>query len=245
MMDGWLYVDRQVRGPVRGLERDRSEPGLVRLSLAADLLQDVASLRREVAVDAKALGGRRLVRVLRRRRAGRRVWLDVVDLGPPEQSREDRPGDDWLIIDGHAVGSVAPVRSDVAGRAEAQPGQALGHLTLQVPTDQWRELRCGAEAPLAGIGRTAVEAMDDRPDVAVITPPLVSMLELLDGPDHELAGEPPRVELVRLGQRVRLGLEVFASDWGARQTLVVARVVWAAGLAARPTEAAERSAVLV
>lgn len=221
-MVGWLYIDDNVIAPIRVLEVD-SLTGLITIELAAKFVPNRAALRGQTVIEYRGWKRRRAVRCLGAEQIGSELMIEAVDVGTaePEEAADSHPlgeAEDWLVVDGQA-------RCRVKGfRAGNGPGSLAGHCLFRVPLSDWRDLRIGEGAALACVGSTHDEI--DTGDGS-ITPPLHSARQRKPG-DHA-----PRIELVRLRERLRYNICPIATDWGDDSTLVVCRVYDVEELGAR------------
>lgn len=225
-MVGWLYIDEQVAAPVRVLEIDE-RTGLLSIEVAGKFVPNRAALRGQTVLEYRGWKRRRLVRCLGAEEAGSALLIEAVDLGrldpdeeldPPMGAGQGGAAEDWLAVDSRAVCRVSGTR------VGACPGSVVTHCLFHVPLDDWRDLRIGEGAVLAGLG---VRHADAEVSDGSITPLLHSARDL--PPGHR----PPRVELIRLRERLRYHIHPMATDWGESTTLVVSRVIQSAGLGDR------------
>lgn len=213
-MVGWLYIDERVAAPVRVLEVD-SLTGMISIEIAAKFVPNRAVLRGQTVVEYRGWKRRRVVRCLGAEQIGSELMIEAVDVGTadPEEAAVDHPrgaAEDWLVVDGQARCRVG------AFRAGHGPGSIAGHCLFNVPLTDWRDLRIGEGAVLAGVGISADEV--DANDGS-ITP-------LLHSARERALGEPaPTVEMIRLRERTRYTIAPIATDWGEDSTLVVCRVL--------------------
>lgn len=211
-MVGWLYIEEQVAAPVRVLEIDETT-GLLSIEVAGKFVPNRASLRGQTVLEYRGWKHRRLVRCLGAEEAGSAMLIEAVDLGMvdgvDELDETEGCADDWLIVDGRA-------RCRVQGtRVGACPGSVVTHCVMRVPLEDWRDLRIGDTAVLACVGVPYEQA--DASDGS-ITPVLHAARELSEGRSL------PKIELVRLRERLRYVIQPLATDWGDRSTLVISRV---------------------
>ena len=210
-MVGWLYINDEVAAPLRMLEDD-GPTGILTLEIAARFVPNRTMLRGKTIVEYKNWPERRLLRCLGAERVGNALMIESVEVGPAitEQHSTDNtlgPPEDWLTINNHAYCRVSQLR--ISDRDHP------GHCQFHVALPDWRDLRIGEDAPLAGIGITFPSGQDND---GSITPLLHSAHET---PLNAIA---PRIEIVRLRERQRLTINPFATDWGDDSTLVVARL---------------------
>lgn len=214
-MVGWLYIDEDVTAPVRVLEIDE-QTGLLSIEVAAKFLPSRSLLRGQTVLEYRGWKRRRLVRCLGAEQVGAELMIEAVDLGLMDPNTETDagatalgPAEDWLVVDGRACCRVQGTRIGTA------PGSLAAHCLFHVPLTDWRNLRIGEDAVLASVGVDTLQA--DGTDGS-ITPLLHSARDL--GPNDL----PPKVELIRLRERVRYEVLPLATDWGESTTLVVSRV---------------------
>jgi len=212
---GWLYIEGQVAAPIHVLDLDPAN-GMLSIEIAAKFVPDASDLRAETVVEYRSWKTRRQVRCLGAQRVGTRLLIEAVDIGSlREMSRQDEENallgeaEDWLIVDGQPVCLVDEFGSG------ARPGSVVGHCMMRVPSTAWRDLRVGESAPLAAVGVASQGAFE--PAVGAVTPPLRSALVKPTKPI-------PRVEVVRLRERMKFSIVPLASDWTDAGTLIVARV---------------------
>jgi len=215
-MVGWFYINDEVAAPVRMLEAE-PQSGLLTIEVAARFVPNRAMLRGQTIVEYRHWDQRRLVRCLGAERVGNALMIEAVDVGPAnidDQDTVDPRGhaEDWLTVNGKACCQVTRLRINE---------QPRGHCLFHVNLIDWRDLRIGEDAPLAGIG---VSLRDSQDSDTSITPLLHSAREKTP------TLTPPKVEIVRLRERQRLAIHPIATDWGDETTLVVARVNDAAPL---------------
>lgn len=229
-MVGWLYIDEQVAAPVRVLEIDE-KTGLLSIEVAGKFVPNRAALRGQTVLEYRGWKRRRLVRCLGAEEAGSALLIEAVDLGrldPNEEMDQEMDAahggapEDWLAIDGKAACRVSGTRIGSC------PGSIVTHCLFHVPLDDWRDLRIGEGAALAGVG---MRHTDTDTNDGSITPLLHSAREL--SPDDRL----PTVELIRLRERLRYQVHPMATDWGESTTLVVCRVIGQAELSEKRTAA--------
>lgn len=209
-MVGWLYINDEVAAPLRMLEDD-GPTGILTLEIAARFVSNRTMLRGKTIVEYKNWQERRCLRCLGAERVGSALMIEAVDVGlaSTEQEQTDQtlgPPEDWLTINNHAYCRVTQLR--LSNREQN------GHCLFHVALPDWRDLRIGEDAPLAGIGITFPSNQDND---GSITPLLHSARE---APLNAIA---PKIEIVRLRERQRLTIHPFATDWGDETTLVVAR----------------------
>ncbi|MEM6259636.1 MAG: hypothetical protein AAGI37_15260 [Planctomycetota bacterium] len=208
-MVGWFYINDEVAAPIRMLEADENS-GFITIEIAARFVPNRTMLRRKTIVEHRHWANRRAVRGLGAERVGSALMIEAVDVGraSDERAEDDAAGlaEDWLAVDGRAFCRINQLQlSEKAG----------GHCLFHVGLTDWRDLRIGEGAPLAGIGITLQGNQDND---GSITPLLHSARE------RPLTMMPPRVEIIRLRERQRLTINPIATDWGDETTLVVARV---------------------
>ena len=213
-MVGWLYIDEQVAAPVRVMEIDDAT-GLLSIEVSSKFVPNRSALRGQTVLEYRGWKRRRMVRCLGAEAVGHAVMIEAVDLGLVDPYDNDDqnmagPAEDWLIVDGKAECEVFGTR---VGNC---PGSVVKHCLFYVPLNAWRDLRIGEDAALACVG---VQHSDPDANDGSITPLLHSARDL--GPGDV----PPKVELVRLRERLRYQVHPLATDWGESTTLVVNRVI--------------------
>jgi len=218
-MVGWLYIGETLAAPIRVLELD-ALTGLITIEVMSKLVPNRAELRGHTVVEFKGWERRRIVRCLGAEEVGGSLMIEAIDLGLVGPDDEDDnaqtrgTAEDWLVIDGQA-------RCKVQGFKQGNcPGSLTSHCLFHVPLEDWRDMRIGEGAPLAGVGVCYDEA--DGSDGS-ITP-------LLHTTREAKCIEQPLVEIVRLRERERFRIAPLATDWGESTTLVISRVIEAGTL---------------
>jgi|GEM_PF-2541821 len=229
-MVGWLYIDDSVAAPIRVLETDRLT-GVMTLEVGAKFVSSRSMLRGKTVVEYRGWDRRRAIRCLGAEEIGPVLMIEAIDVGHaglPIAVADPDSGDaeDWLIVDGHAQCMLSEL--SIGEKHEA----LLAHCQFRVGLDAWRDLRIGQGAPLASVG--IVPSHGDSNDGS-ITPLLHAARQL--GPGEE----PPRVEIVRLRERMRYLIDPMATDWGESTTLVIARILEASPLNAGRSVTAEQA----
>ena len=208
-MVGWFYIKEEVAAPIRMLETDGLS-GMMTIELAARFVPNLTMLRGKTVVEFRHWQERRRVRCLGAERVGGALMIEAVEVGPANLSQSgfqtQGSPEDWLTIGGRAFCQVTGLR------ASDQPD---GHCLFNVALNDWRDLRIGENAPLAGIGIT----LGAGPEIDGSITPLLHAAR-----DLPPAVVTPSVEIVRLRERTRLLINPFATDWGDATTLVVASI---------------------
>lgn len=219
-MVGWLYIDGAVVAPLHRFKHDH-QAGLVRFDCSAKLLADRTLLRGEVAIETYNGTARQRVRCLTARRMQRVYTIEAVELGPVA-SFHGRPdlGDDYLIVDGKKVCALEDVWV-----GDEQPERGVRSVALGVPSRVWRVERGTRQGMLARLPDPSFSPLHVVAGVQDLTPPLLT--ESL-GP-----AETPVIEVVRLGWRERLSVELFAADWQPDMALVLGHVTQATPIGRR------------
>lgn len=231
-MVGWIFIDGSVVAPMHRFE-EQVDHGLVRFECSNKLLRDRLSLRREVTLEHHNDTRRRLVRCLTARRLSKTILIEAVDLGPASQLDHDHEADDVLAVQGQPVSSVDGVR--MGGPTPLEPNNIM----FELPTPDWRRLRGDRKGLLAKLPLVPGHPLTRVRGVQDLTPPLLVQPEI---PTH--AG--PKVELIRLRERLRLPLGLYAADWGRDHALVLA-TVWSVvpiGRSARPVDSEAQTGAL-
>ena len=213
-MVGWLYIDESVAAPIRVLEVDPMT-GLISIEVAAKFVPNRAMLRGQTVVEYRGWKRRRVIRCLGAEEIGSELMIEAVDVGTADHEEAAVPhplgkAEDWLVVDGRACCQVD------AFRIGNGPRSLAGHCLFHVPLTEWRDLRIGEDAALAGVG---IAAADQESNDGSITPLLHSARERRPG-----EGE-PCIEVIRLRERIRYTISPIATDWGDVSTLVVSRVL--------------------
>ncbi|MEM6391605.1 MAG: hypothetical protein AAF797_02405 [Planctomycetota bacterium] len=210
-MVGWLYIDGDVVAPLHRFTRDR-HAGIIRFDCSAKLLTDRTLLRGEVAVETYNSTSRQRVRCLTARRMERVYTIEAVELGPlPDRARTLDPGDDYLIVDGKKVCTLEDV-----WLGDDQAHRSVRSVALGVPSRVWRIERGTRDGVLARLPDPSYSPLQAVSGVQDLTPPL-----LTESLPHD---ESPIIEVIRLGQRQRLRVELFAADWQPDMALVLGHV---------------------
>lgn len=213
-MVGWLYIDDSVAAPIRVLEVDE-RTGLISIEIAGKFVTNRAALRGRTVIEYRGWKRRRMVRCLGAEQIGSELMIEAVDVGTSdveEMAGEIDPrgaAEDWLVVNGRACCIVYGLR---VGNA---PGSLVRHCLFRVPLSDWRDLRIGEDALLASVGVTPSEV--DANDGSIT--PLLHAAR-----DRKPGDTLPRVEIVRLRERLRYAIGPIATDWGDDNTLVVCRV---------------------
>lgn len=224
-MVGWLYIGETLAAPIRVLELD-AYTGLITIEVMSKFVPNKTELRGHTVVEFKDWTYRRIVRCLGAEEVGSSLMIEAVDLGlagPDEDECEATrgPAEDWLVVDGKAYCQVQGFKQGSC------PGSLTTHCLFHVPLEDWRDLRIGADAPLASVGVSYDEADGSH---GSITP-------LLHATREPRSIDPPVVELVRLREREKYRIAPLATDWGESTTLVISRVAEAAALAPKRAHA--------
>ncbi|MEM1212585.1 MAG: hypothetical protein AAGI68_09845 [Planctomycetota bacterium] len=210
-MVGWLYIDGAVVAPLHRFKHDH-QAGVIRFDCSAKLLVDRTLLRGEVAIETYNGTARQRVRCLTARRMERVYSIEAVELGPiPGNDRKADPGDDYLIVDGRKVCALEDV-----WLGDEQPERGVRSVALGIPSRVWRIERGTRDGLLARLPDPSYSPLQAVSGVQDLTPPLLTE-SLTDD-------ERPAIEVVRLGQRQRLRVELFAADWQPDMALVLGHV---------------------